>query len=234
MSRSRNGRFIGFDMGAETIRMAEVVLRNGFTSIHALEQIPHRGDVAGAIAQLLTLVDWSEIDGAGTTGRMSVTLNLPNIPRKASIIAGCGVLYPEFPDITVVSIGAQGFSVVEVSGDGTSYSRENGRCSQGTGSFLGQLIGRFDLDLAQADLLVADETQPAHLSGRCPVILKTDMTHLANRGLDRGPILAGLYDAVCDNVRTLIRPRTDKAHLVVIGGVARSSRVQQRFAKFAR
>ena len=37
-----------------------------------------------------------------------------------------------------------------------------------------------------ASELCADVADPAPLSGRCPVILKTDMTHLANKGEDRG------------------------------------------------
>ena len=33
------------------------------------------------------------------------------------------------------------------------------------------------------------------------------MTHLANKGEDRARILAGLFDAVCENVQVLVKPR---------------------------
>lgn len=234
MTPPNDGRFLGFDLGAECIRVAEVRVAAGVASAGPSRRVAHQGDVVRAMAGLLPALDWARVDGAAATGRMAAALRLPRIPRKAAVAEGATLLHPDHPDMTVVSIGAQGFAVVELRADGTRHVRENGRCSQGTGSFLRQLVGRFDLDLPQADLLVANVVDPAHLSGRCPVILKTDMTHLANRGQDRAQILAGLYDAVCDNVRTLIRPRSGGAAMLLAGGVARSSRVRARFAGFAR
>ena len=95
--------------------------------------------------------------------------------------------------------------------------RENNRCSQGTGNFLRQLVERFGLSVEEASRLADPVPDPAPLSGRCPVILKTDMTHLANQGLDRERILAGLYDAVCENVQVLIKPRIIPPEVVLIG-----------------
>jgi activator of 2-hydroxyglutaryl-CoA dehydratase len=64
------------------------------------------------------------------------------------------------------------------------------------------------------------------------VILKTDMTHLANRGERRERILAGLYDAVCANVQVLIKPRRCPNRVVLVGGVTRSKRVRDSFLRF--
>ena len=75
---------------------------------------------------------------------------------------------------TLVSIGSHGFSVLELRGEGQEVFRENSRCAQGTGNFLRQLVERFDLDVEQAARLAAPVEQAAPLSGRCPVILKTD------------------------------------------------------------
>ncbi|MFQ5973252.1 MAG: acyl-CoA dehydratase activase-related protein [Alphaproteobacteria bacterium] len=133
---------------------------------------------------------------------------------------------------TVVSIGSHGFSVLEQRDSGAEVFRENSRCSQGTGNFLRQLVGRFDLGIEEASALVVDEDEPAPLSGRCPVILKTDMTHLANRGESRSRILAGLYDAVCENVQVLIKPRLSPPEVMLIGGVARSRRIRDNFRAF--
>ena len=115
----------------------------------------------------------------------------------------------------------------------TAAYRENPRCSQGTGNFLRQLVERFGLAPEEADVLAAPVTDPAPLSGRCPVILKTDMTHLANQGEDRARILAGLFDAICDNVQVLLRarPGADAATVVLAGGVGRSRRVRERFGQ---
>jgi predicted CoA-substrate-specific enzyme activase len=117
--------------------------------------------------------------------------------------------------------------VLEVRANGITVFRENNRCSQGTGNFLSQLVERFSLTVEEAATLCADVTDPAPLSGRCPVILKTDMTHLANKGEDRARILAGLFDAVCENVLTLIKPGVSPKRVLLTGGISRSSRVRR-------
>ena len=48
------------------------------------------------------------------------------------------------------------------------------------------------------------------------------MTHLANKGENRARILAGLFDAVCENVQVLIKPGVSPRPVVLIGGVSRS------------
>ena len=134
--------------------------------------------------------------------------------------------------MTLLSIGAHGFSVLEVGHNGDEWFRQNSRCSQGTGNFLSQLVERFGLTVEQAAALADGVVDPAHLSGRCPVILKTDMTHLANKGEDRGRIIAGLYDAVCESVLTLVRTRLAPREVLLIGGVARASRVRRTMAEW--
>ncbi len=94
------------------------------------------------------------------------------------------------------------------------------------------LVERFDLSIEEASELCEAVEDPAPLSGRCPVILKTDMTHLANKGESRARILAGLYDAVCENVQVLIKPRLSPPKVVMIGGVSRSRRIRENFRRF--
>ncbi|MFH1573396.1 MAG: BadF/BadG/BcrA/BcrD ATPase family protein, partial [Acidobacteriota bacterium] len=115
---------------------------------------------------------------------------------------------------------------------GLDVFRENSRCSQGTGNFLRQLVGRFSLTVEEAGELCAAVDDPAPLSSRCPVILKTDMTHLANKGVDRERILAGLFDAVCENVLVLLKPGTSPEQVALIGGVTRSPRIRRAFSGF--
>jgi predicted CoA-substrate-specific enzyme activase len=61
------------------------------------------------------------------------------------------------------------------------------------------------------------------------VILKSDMTHLANKGEDRARILAGLFDAVSENVLALLKPGLSPARVALLGGVSRSARVRRVF-----
>ena len=58
------------------------------------------------------------------------------------------------------------------------------------------------------------------------------MTHLANKGEDRARILAGLFDAVSENVTSLIRPRYAPRDVVLVGGVARAARVRRRIGEW--
>jgi activator of 2-hydroxyglutaryl-CoA dehydratase/predicted nucleotide-binding protein (sugar kinase/HSP70/actin superfamily) len=58
------------------------------------------------------------------------------------------------------------------------------------------------------------------------------MTHLANKGEDRGRILAGLFDAVCENVLVLLKPGLSPGRVLLTGGVSRSLRVQRTVAAF--
>ncbi|HVU31923.1 MAG TPA: BadF/BadG/BcrA/BcrD ATPase family protein, partial [Opitutaceae bacterium] len=221
-------RFIGIDVGAESIKAVELVRAGGGYRWTRRRCVEHQKDVGTSLGTLLAEWGWHGVSGAAATGRLGRQLDLPQIPVKQAQIGGARHLLGDGP-MTVVSIGSHGFSILELRENGLEIFRENSRCSQGTGNFLRQLIGRFSLTIEQADALCATVRTPAVLSGRCPVILKTDMTHLANKGEDRAAILAGLFDAVCENVLVLIKPGVCPGRVILIGGVARSGRVQATF-----
>jgi len=225
-------RFLGLDMGAETVKVVQVDTTEGGGLVCTRREIrEHHKEPVAVAADLLKTWNWSEIDGASVTGRLSRRVNLPRIPIKQAQVAAHDFLFDEEP-ATVVSIGSHGFSVLEIRSSHVEVFRENSRCSQGTGNFLRQLVERFDMSIDEASELCEGVDDPAPLSGRCPVILKTDMTHLANKGEPRERILAGLYDAVCENVQVLIKPRVSPRKVTLIGGVTRSSRIRRHFEAF--
>ncbi|MCA9523740.1 MAG: CoA activase [Myxococcales bacterium] len=225
-------RYLGIDIGAETIKVAELRGEPGAFTLGRLLFVEHQKSPARRVIELLAQLDWPSVAGAAATGRLSRLLQLPQIPPKGAQTAGLAVLLPELPSLALVSIGSHGFSVLELRQGGSAVYRENSRCSQGTGNFLRQLVERFDLGVEEASALCADVHDPAPLSGRCPVILKTDMTHLANKGESRERILAGLYDAVCENVQVLIKPSLTPADVVLGGGVTRAPRIRANFRRF--
>lgn len=224
-------RFVGIDVGAETIKVVELVREKGRLRWERSEILPHHEEPEPVTRGMLERLGWTEVAGAAGTGRLSRHLRLTKVPVKAARAMGFRYLHGDTP-ATVVSIGSHGFGVLELRGPGIEVMRENSRCSQGTGNFLRQLVSRFELDIAEASDLCADVTDAAPLSGRCPVILKTDMTHLANKGESRPRILAGLYDAVCENVQVLLKPNLSPPRVLLTGGVARSVRIQRNFARW--
>jgi activator of 2-hydroxyglutaryl-CoA dehydratase/predicted nucleotide-binding protein (sugar kinase/HSP70/actin superfamily) len=224
-------RFLGLDLGAETLKIAELTRAGGKLCWTRRLLVEHEKEPGPRLQGLLSGLEWEGARGAAATGRFGRLVRLPLVPVKEAQAVGHRFLHGDGP-ATVVSIGSHGFSVLELRDSGVEVFRENSRCSQGTGNFLRQLVGRFGLTVEEASELCADVPDPAPLSGRCPVILKTDMTHLANKGESRERILAGLYDAVCENVQVLVQPRLCPPRVRLIGGVARSARIRERLRSF--
>lgn len=218
-------------MGAETVKVVELTRDGGAFVWSRRVSVEHDKEPGRAVLDVLADFGWDDLSGASVVGRASGVLALPAVPTKRAQAAGARFLLGD-GEATVVSIGAHGFSVLELRPSGAEVFRENSRCSQGTGNFLRQLVERFGLEIEAASEMAEGVTDPAVLSGRCPVILKTDMTHLANKGEARDRIVAGLYDAVCQNVQVLIKPAVSPRRVALIGGVARSRRVRDNFARF--
>ena len=225
-------RVVGVDIGAETIKFVEIVTGGGELRCTRRVAVPHAKRPAEVLAEQLREWEWDGVSFAAATGRFGRVATLAQIPTREALTSGFRQVSRE-PEATLVTIGSRGFSVLEIRSTAPSTYRENSRCSQGTGNFLRQLVERFDLSIEEAAELAAGVGDPAPLSGRCPVILKTDMTHLANRGEDRARILAGLFDAVAENVQVLIKPRTSPRRVFLTGGVTRALRVREHFRRFA-
>jgi activator of 2-hydroxyglutaryl-CoA dehydratase len=221
---------VGIDAGAETLKVVELLRDEAGLHLGSREHFEHAKKPGAVLQEMLRRWNWREVNGACVTGRFAGQINLSPIPAKQAQLRGCQFLFGHEP-ATIVNIGSHGFSVLEVRASGQTVFRENSRCSQGTGNFLRQLVERFSLTVEEASALCADVANPAPLSGRCPVILKTDMTHLANKGEDRARILAGLFDAVCENVLVLIKPGISPSRVLLTGGVSRSPRVRRMFAE---
>jgi activator of 2-hydroxyglutaryl-CoA dehydratase/predicted nucleotide-binding protein (sugar kinase/HSP70/actin superfamily) len=221
------GRFVGIDVGAETVKLVEVVAGDGAAPRWTRRaRLEHHKDPAAVLREALPGFGWDDLAGARATGRLGRMLSLERVPGKAARIAGHRHLRGPGP-AAIVDLGAHGFSVLLLEADGRDVYRENPRCSQGTGNFLRQLVERFGLSPEEADALALG-AEAAPLSGRCPVILKTDMTHLANRGESRPRILAGLFDAICANVLVLVKAEGPRDAWLT-GAVGRSRRVQETF-----
>ncbi len=217
-------RYIGIDVGAETIKVVELSREGSALRWERRQVAEHHKEPGKTLVEILRGWDWDRVDGAAVAGRLGRQVALLRVPAKQAQAAGHRFLHGDGP-ATVVSIGSHGFSVLELREGGVEVFRENSRCAQGTGNFLRQLVERFDMGVEDAAALASGVAEPAPLSGRCPVILKTDMTHLANKGEGKDRILAGLLDAIAENVQVLVKPAVAPKRMVLAGGVCRSSRV---------
>jgi predicted CoA-substrate-specific enzyme activase len=224
-------RFIGVDMGAEALKVVELVRERDGLRLARRAIVEHHKRSGPRLLEVLSRWGWDGVTAATVTGRLGRQVQLQRVPVKQAQAAAHRFLHGTAP-ATLVSIGSHGFSVLELRGEGQEVFRENSRCAQGTGNFLRQLVERFDLSVEEAAELAAPVEEPAPLSGRCPVILKTDMTHLANKGEGKERILAGLFDAICENVEVLVKPSLSPGRVVLAGGVARARRVREHFRRF--
>jgi predicted CoA-substrate-specific enzyme activase len=226
-------RYVGIDIGAETLKLVEATRdeAGGPLTVVRRQSVDHGKEPAGKLVELLRAWDWDGVDAAAVTGRLGRIAALPRLPVKQARVSGYRLLFGDAP-ATIVTIGSRGFSVLELHADRPPVHRENSRCAQGTGNFLRQLVDRFGLSVEEAARVADGVPDPAPLSGRCPVILKTDMTHLANKGEPPDRILAGLLDAIAENVETLVKPAGSPPGVLLTGGVARSRRVREHLRAF--
>ncbi len=224
-------RFVGIDVGAETIKLAEIAREGDALRLvrHAL--VPHGKEPGARLRELLAVWGWDSVSSAVATGRLGRQLAVERIPTKQALLYGFRFLHGSEP-ATVVNIGSRGFSVLEIRAAGDPAYRESSRCAQGTGNFLRQLVERFNLTVEEAASRTEAIGDPAPLSGRCPVILKTDMTHLANKGERQERILAGLLDALAESAEVLVKPRRSPPRVLLTGGVTRARRVREHFRAF--
>jgi predicted CoA-substrate-specific enzyme activase len=225
-------RYVGIDVGAETIKLAEIQReRDGELKLVRHEIVAHGKEPGPRLVDVLKSWDWDSVSSAVATGRLGRQLDLSRIPTKQALLRGFRFLHGGDP-ATVVNIGSRGFSVLEIHAAGDPAYRESSRCAQGTGNFLRQLVERFGLTVDETARVTESVEEPAPLSGRCPVILKTDMTHLANKGERHERILAGLLDAIAESAEVLVKPRRSPPRVLLTGGVMRARRVREHFRKF--
>ncbi len=224
-------RFIGVDMGAEALKVVELVRERDALRVARRAIAEHHKEPGPRLLDILSRWSWDGVTAAAVTGRLGRQVQLQRVPVKQAQAAAHRFLQGPAP-ATLVSIGSHGFSALELREGGQEVYRENSRCAQGTGNFLRQLVERFDLSVEEAAELAAGVEEAAPLSGRCPVILKTDMTHLANKGERKERILAGLLDAICENVQVLVKPTLSPPRVFLAGGVSRSRRVREHFRRF--
>src|SRR5512139_1652582 len=103
-------RFLGIDLGAETIKVVELVWTDGAWRWSRRDLVEHGKEPARVLSGLLRAWDWERVKGAAVSGRFSKQAALPRVPAKQAQARAFRFLADDGPG-TVVSIGSHGFSV---------------------------------------------------------------------------------------------------------------------------
>ncbi len=111
------GRFVGIDVGAETIKVAEVAREGDALRVVRRQVAAHGKDPGAKLVELLGAWEWDRVESAAVTGRLGRQVALERIPTKEAMLAGVRFVHGAEP-VTVVSIGSRGFSVLEVRAGG--------------------------------------------------------------------------------------------------------------------
>lgn len=129
--------------------------------------------------------------------------------------------YHLFPDTrTVVDIGGQDSKVIALSGDGTVADFiMNDKCAAGTGRFLQVMAGVLDLSLEEMGA-IAVGSEPAKISSMCAVFAESEIIGLLARGVSKGEIAAGIFDAIARKIQTLAGRVALSDQVTFSGGVA--------------
>ena len=122
-------RYLGIDMGAEAVKVSELLGASGDWQPGRRILREHHKDPAGCLRAILESLDWDTVQGATVTGRLGRQVGLARVPLRQALGTGVRLAHGDRP-ITVVSIGSRGFSVLELQEGGREGFRENGRCAQ--------------------------------------------------------------------------------------------------------
>src|SRR5512143_4246375 len=96
-------RFVGIDVGAETLKLVEAVREDGGGTLQILRRqaVEHGKDPGGKLVELLRAWDWDGVDAAAVTGRLGRIAALPRLPVTQARTAGYRLLFGDEPATVV-------------------------------------------------------------------------------------------------------------------------------------
>ena len=115
-------RYIGIDIGAETLKLVELTRTGGELRWTRRAHHGHDKQPGKRLLGVLGELGWDAVRGAAISGRFARLVQLPRIPAKQAQSAGYRFLHGDGP-ATVISIGSHGFSVLELRPSGLEVFR---------------------------------------------------------------------------------------------------------------
>ncbi len=223
---------IGIDIGSENIKVTQLTLNNNVYTINNRFSVPHSKKPEYALRKIIEELNIQKSDYICTTGRYRNFAENFGIPEKLARTKGFRFLYPNFEEVAILSVSSHGYSLIEIFKDGRDLIHHNSNCTAETGNFISQLIDRLNISFEDINSLTQGYNSTQKLMGRCPVLLKTNLTHLANKGVDKVEILTALFDTIAESSLTLINPARTPSSIYLSGGVFKIQRIKEKVKSF--
>jgi len=220
-----SGKIVGIDIGLQTAALVVGRVGRGgqvTDTVHHVEA--HQGDHRELFRRWYGQLELGGAAAMAATGRHGGSLAPPvlgGIPdelaqqRAAEVLLGPGPL-------NIVRIGAGGYSVLALDGEGGVRYEENDRCSSGAGEMVSRTCRRLGVSLEEATRLAERASTSQPIAARCSVFAKSELTHHANAGVPRDVLLRGFFEGIAGNLHGLIARAGARAPVFLIGGGARN------------
>ncbi|NLU33055.1 MAG: CoA activase, partial [Clostridiaceae bacterium] len=220
----------GICVGASTVTVAEISLKDGNIEIERTCSIPHEGNPRKILSELFAGGFSTTPDKAVVTGRkLRRLVNATGIPEPEALEAA----YRWWSQVsgkkagTLVSAGGETLMVYRLDGEGRIIEvRSGNKCASGTGEFFLQQLKRMDLSIEEA-MSIADASNPYKVAGRCSVFCKSDCTHALNKGAPKSRVVSGLCKMMAGKITELLKG-DDPGTVLLVGGSA-SNHIMVRF-----
>jgi activator of 2-hydroxyglutaryl-CoA dehydratase/predicted nucleotide-binding protein (sugar kinase/HSP70/actin superfamily) len=218
-------RVAGCDLGTSNVRLVVTQLTpNGSWVVESVEERAHEGHPLDAFARWYRDRRIDQCQALGATGRYAAQLQAPalaGLPEDACVELALEQQEQLVGPLSIVRIGARGYSVLTRSADGGIRYTENEKCSSGTGETMVKLAARFGLSVEAADALAQSSAESVPITARCSVFAKSEMTHFANSGSPAAALFKGYFESVARHVAALVARVQVPGPVVVLGGASR-------------
>ncbi len=170
-----------------------------------------------------------EFDGydyIAVTGRkFKEFVNLPTITEPEAVEYSLGGKKPD----ALLSLGSENFVLYKLNNGNIINVITGSKCASGTGEFFLQQVNRMNVDVEEA-IMLAKNSEPYRVSGRCSVFCKSDCTHALNKGTPIGRVCAGLGNMMAEKIVELLRGMETQA-VMLVGGVTKNRYVVGQLRK---
>ena len=225
-------RIAGCDLGKASARFVLArVGEDGQLAIEHEQHVFHEGDPFDRFEAWYREQRVDRCAALGATGVYAQQLLGPAVvfPEDACQQAALEREIPAGP-VTLVSVGARGYSALARNADGQVQYLENDKCSSGTGENVLKIAGRFGLTVEQADELAQTAESGVPITARCSVFTKSEMTHHANQGRSAAELFRGYFDSMVGNTRALLARNRADGPVCLIGGCSELESFRRAFA----